>query len=878
MQFAEKKKTKRKRALALFFALFMLFGSVSSAVMPVYANVIEKDEENPIFAQLANIPVFAKLSNVLQPKSGDTSKTTEKRQIKENNKQLKQWERKKKDLAEQYGANSKKYNSELIKWAYNPKNKKLKWYNSQYFAADKRSADVDLNYVNMLEEDRAIAARRKDKYTGLDFSKSKNRNEAIKNHKKATKNKPDQADSEGNLIYKNDKGEVTKIEDAGTAENRISKEDNNANKNKQSNIFTWLFTQLITLVAKLILSSLDLLYNVFQSLFIPDYDMGEIKTYNGSATASGLISSANIGSYTHTGLSLGSDHSSSTFFDVFGNIGGFFAVFQKIGLFLAIVIFMWQAFQSLYGPISGGENPYTLGARMAITVAMIYGAQLVLSTMLDILRVPYALIVQQTSKTNLDGTDTIFTTAGDHLQSAFTAMHKDGSTKASQQTNQSSLSDDVSAAAGNEGAIPSSLVSMILTMGIMLAVGKEFIVVLLESVERYVLTGVLYIVSPLAMATNVSEKTKNVFEAWFQMFFTSGLLIGVNVFFLSVAGYGLSTSVSNHASTTEDLKAITLFVSLAMVYAMLRVASHFDDYLGALGLSTARTGQGMGMAVLGGAGAALALPGLAMHAASGTANDLHNLGDKFKHYHPGKKTPWPKTKERRQEKYNQAKQAQEVGEDINKLPKPGDINADNAKDVYKVADKYNSLNDKQKEMVGPDAKAKLDKAVAKADKAKGQQFTDHVNGLPKEITAQNAGQAYGALRELENMTDGQKGTLAPETISKVNNAVDQADAATAKATNEMISNLPDNVNTNTRNGREQINNANNMYDNLRPEAREQVTSENKSKLERINGQNNTNIHPSSWSTRSQGGGSRRNQGTDQHKSRNKHGSDSFGKH
>ena len=385
---------------------------------------------------------------------------------------------------------------------------------------------------------------------------------------------------------------------------------------------------------------------------------------------------------------------------------GFFAVFQKIGLFLAIVIFMWQAFQSLYGPISGGENPYTLGARMAITVAMIYGAQLVLSTMLDILRVPYALIVQQTSKTNLDGTDTIFTTAGDHLQSAFTAMHKDGSTKASQQTNQSSLSDEVSSAAGNEGAIPSSLVSMILTMGIMLAVGKEFIVVLLESVERYVLTGVLYIVSPLAMSTNVSEKTKNVFEAWFQMFFTSGLLIGVNVFFLSVAGYGLSTSVSNHASTTEDLKAITLFVSLAMVYAMLRVASHFDDYLGALGLSTARTGQGMGMAVLGGAGAALALSGVAMHAASGTANDLHNLGDKFEHYHPGKKTPWHKTKERRTNAYNKkqeeqkakAKKAQEEAAEKAKAQEKADKKAktqaamDKGKDIGKEARNQNIHN------------------------------------------------------------------------------------------------------------------------------------------------------------------------------------------
>ena len=134
-----------------------------------------------------------------------------------------------------------------------------------------------------------------------------------------------------------------------------------------------------------------MLYQIFQLMFFPDYGLGEVQTYNGGTSFNALSNATSTGTFSNPDVAI-SGHQTSTFFDVFGNIGGFFAVFQKIGLFLAIVIFLWQAFRSLYGPITGDENPYTLGARLAITVAMIYGAQCALSVMLEILRVLYAMI------------------------------------------------------------------------------------------------------------------------------------------------------------------------------------------------------------------------------------------------------------------------------------------------------------------------------------------------------------------------------------------------------------------------------------------------------------------------------------------------------
>ena len=124
-----------------------------------------------------------------------------------------------------------------------------------------------------------------------------------------------------------------------------------------------------------------MLYQIFQLMFFPDYGLGEVQTYNGGTSFNALSNATSTGTFSNPDVAI-SGHQTSTFFDVFGNIGGF----------LAIVIFLWQAFRSLYGPITGDENPYTLGARLAITVAMIYGAQCALSVMLEILRVLYAMI------------------------------------------------------------------------------------------------------------------------------------------------------------------------------------------------------------------------------------------------------------------------------------------------------------------------------------------------------------------------------------------------------------------------------------------------------------------------------------------------------
>lgn len=376
------------------------------------------------------------------------------------------------------------------------------------------------------------------------------------------------------------------------------------NKDGKGNIFTWLVTELLSLLCKLILGCLDMLYEIFQWLFFPDYDMGKINVYNGGTSIASLTDNT---SSAYQGQNLGiSGHTTSTFFDVFGNIGGFFAVFQKIGLIFAIIIFFWQAFRSLYGPITGGENPYTLGARMAITIAMIYGAQFFLSMLVSILRIPYALIFQQTQANKLNGKTTgIFTNANDKLNKSLS----DADVKSTQKEDASNLHDTVSSGSGDEGTVGSSLVCTLLSFGMILLVGKQFLIVILESVERYVLTGVLYIVAPLAMATNVSENTKNIFHSWMQMFISSGLLIGLNVFFVSVAGYGLSTMSNNNKLIGSDTKSvISEFVGLAMVYGFLRVASHFDDYLGALGISTTKTGMGIGADLLGATAATLGLP------------------------------------------------------------------------------------------------------------------------------------------------------------------------------------------------------------------------------------------------------------------------------
>ena len=159
--------------------------------------------------------------------------------------------------------------------------------------------------------------------------------------------------------------------------------------------------------------------------------------------------------------------------------------------------------------------------------------------------------------------------------------------------------------AGIEQALQNGLTSLIATISVVglllltileIALGWNYFKLLLETVERYIVVGVLCYTSPLAFSMGASKATTPVFRSWCRMVGSQLLLLVMNVWFLR----GFSTSVGQYIGTGGALSNGNgnVFLWLFCAVAFLKTAQKFDSYLAAMGLNVAQTGSGMGMELL----------------------------------------------------------------------------------------------------------------------------------------------------------------------------------------------------------------------------------------------------------------------------------------
>lgn len=159
--------------------------------------------------------------------------------------------------------------------------------------------------------------------------------------------------------------------------------------------------------------------------------------------------------------------------------------------------------------------------------------------------------------------------------------------------------------AGVENVLKSgitTLVSVITVVGLILmlileiSLGWNYFKLLLETVERYIVVGVLCYTSPLAYCMGGSKATEQVFKSWCRMVGSQLLLLVMNVWFLR----GFSTSVGQFIANAGALSngQGNIFLWMFCALAFLKTAQKFDSYLAAMGLNVAQTGSSMGMEIL----------------------------------------------------------------------------------------------------------------------------------------------------------------------------------------------------------------------------------------------------------------------------------------
>lgn len=240
-----------------------------------------------------------------------------------------------------------------------------------------------------------------------------------------------------------------------------------------------------------------------------------------------------------------------------------FTVMQYTAWAVLFLVTVWQLFRIFGGPITEAENPLTLIARSSLFALLIGYAKPIFSIVLDIATAPYTALME----ISMTGEDFTFAGVEQALSNGLTTI--------------------ISVV---------SVVGLLLLVILEIALGWNYFKLLLETVERYIVVGVLCYTSPLAYAMGASKTTSNVFRSWCRMVGSQLLLLVMNVWFLRAFNSSMGQYIGNGGALSTGQGSIFLWMFCAL--AFLKTAQKFDSYLASIGLNVAQTGSSMGMELL----------------------------------------------------------------------------------------------------------------------------------------------------------------------------------------------------------------------------------------------------------------------------------------
>ena len=261
-----------------------------------------------------------------------------------------------------------------------------------------------------------------------------------------------------------------------------------------------------------------------------------------------------------------------------------FTVMQYTGWAILFLVTVWQLFRIFGGPITEAENPWTLIARSSLFALLIGYAKPIFTLALDIATAPYTALMDVT----MSAEDFTFAGVGNALSNGLTTI--------------------VSVV---------SVVGLLLLVILEIALGWNYFKLLLETVERYVVVGVLCYTSPLAYSMGASKTTSNVFRSWCHMVGSQLLLLVMNVWFLRAFNSSMGQFMGNSGALSTGQGSIFLWLFCAL--AFLKTAQKFDSYLASIGLNVAQTGSSMGMELL-----------MAARVVSGIGSGTRSAGNVFR--------------------------------------------------------------------------------------------------------------------------------------------------------------------------------------------------------------------------------------------------------
>ena len=201
----------------------------------------------------------------------------------------------------------------------------------------------------------------------------------------------------------------------------------------------------------------------------------------------------------------------NTFLRYFPAAETMYSIFVATGIGLVLLNWVWQLFKN-FGIIAGSdaEDPIKLSIRSIIFIGLIYYCDQITSLVLKIGGTPYSWI----------------------LSSELPALN---------------FAEFNSVLLTILGVCASGSVSLIALI-LVLILAWNYIKLLLEAAERYILLGVIVYTAPMAFAMGSSQSTSSIFKSWCRMFGGQIFLLIMNAWclrlFTSMVGNFLSNPLS----------------------------------------------------------------------------------------------------------------------------------------------------------------------------------------------------------------------------------------------------------------------------------------------------------------------------------------------
>ena len=203
--------------------------------------------------------------------------------------------------------------------------------------------------------------------------------------------------------------------------------------------------------------------------------------------------------------------SMDTFLRYFPAAETMYQVFLALGIGLILLNWVWQLFKN-FGLIAGveAEDPFKLSIRSVLFIGLIYYCDEITDLILDIGGTPYSwILTSDLPPLNFANFNSVLIT--------ILGVCANGSV---------------------------ALIALILV----LILAWNYIKLLFEAAERYILLGVIVYTAPMAFATGASQSTSNIFKSWCRMFGGQLLLLIMNAWclklFVNMVGEFLANPLS----------------------------------------------------------------------------------------------------------------------------------------------------------------------------------------------------------------------------------------------------------------------------------------------------------------------------------------------